>query len=153
MLLYHTRRNEPMLYRLLADLLVLLHLIFVLFVVAGGLLVLRRPRVALLHLPVAAWGAFVELSGRLCPLTPLEVRFRVLGGEAGYSGGFVEHYLLPVLYPVGLDRLEQIWLGVSVIVLNLAIYLVFAWRRTVPGRGREGSGENGVDGPRPGPEG
>ena len=121
-----------MLYRFLADLLVLLHLTFVLFVVAGGFLVLRRPRVALVHLPVAAWGAFVELSGRICPLTPLEVRFRALGGEAGYFGGFVEHYLLPVLYPMGLDRSEQIWLGVFVIALNLAIYLVCArrWRRS-----------------------
>ena len=134
-----------MLYRILADLLVVFHLAFVLFVVAGGFLVLRRPWVALVHLPVAAWGAFVELSGRLCPLTPLEVRFRVLGGEAGYSAGFVEHYLLPVLYPVGLDRREQIWLGVFVIALNLAIYLVFSWRWMVSREGWNGSGENGVD--------
>ena len=119
-----------MLYRFLADILVVLHLIFVLFVVAGGLLVIRRPWIALLHLPVAAWGAFVELSGRICPLTPLEVRFRALGGEAGYSGGFVEHYLLPVLYPMGLDRNAQVGLGIFVIALNLFIYLLVArtWR-------------------------
>jgi len=142
-----------MLYRFLADLLVLFHLAFVLFVVAGGVLVLRRPRIALLHLPVAAWGAFVELSGRLCPLTPLEVRFRILGGEAGYSGGFVEHYLLPVLYPMGLDRLEQLWLGVFVISLNLAIYLVLARRWMVSRRGGDGSGKPGGNGLRPYPGG
>jgi hypothetical protein len=117
-----------MLYRVLADLLVLLHLAFVGFVVLGGLLVLRRPRWALLHVPVAAWGAFVELTGRICPLTPLEVRFRVMGGEAGYSGGFVEHYLIPLLYPVGLDRVEQVWLGAAVIGVNLLFYLILGLR-------------------------
>jgi hypothetical protein len=127
-----------MVYRLLADLLVLLHLAFVAFVVLGGLLVLRRPRWALVHVPVAAWGAYVELAGKVCPLTPLEVRFRVMGGEAGYSGGFVEHYLLPVLYPVGLDRVEQVWLGVFVLALNLVVYGVVAlrWRRS---KGRPGA--------------
>ena len=109
--------------------------------VAGGLLVLRRPRLAFVHIPVAAWGAYVELSGRICPLTPLEVRFRVLGGEAGYSGGFVEHYILPVLYPIGLDRLEQIWLGLFVIVLNLAIYLILARKWRVSQEGNRKSGE------------
>jgi len=142
-----------MLYRFLADLLVLLHLTFVLFVVAGGFLVLRRPRMLLLHLPVAAWGAFVELSGRICPLTPLEVRFRILGGGAGYSVGFVEHYLLPILYPTGLDRSEQIWLGGFVIALNLAIYLVLGWRWGRSREGGEGSGETGADGLRPDPGG
>jgi hypothetical protein len=136
------RRDDPMFYRSLADLLVLLHLTFVLFVLAGGFLVLRRPRLALLHLPVVAWGAFVELSGRVCPLTPLEVRFRILGGEAGYSGGFVEHYLLPVLYPAGLDRLEQLWLGISVIALNLAIYLILAGRWQ---SARRGKGQTGIE--------
>ena len=134
-----------MLYRILADLLVLLHLSFVLFVVLGGLVVLRRPRLALIHLPVAAWGAYVELSGRVCPLTPLEVRFRVLGGEAGYSGGFVQHYLLPLLYPVDLDRVEQLWLGVFVIALNLAIYLILIWRRR--GSSRQGRGGEMETGP------
>jgi hypothetical protein len=124
-----------MLYRLLADLLVLCHLAFVGFVVLGGLLVLRRPQWALVHVPVAAWGAYVELAGKVCPLTPLEVRFRVMGGEAGYSGGFVENYLLPVLYPVGLDRLEQVWLGVFVLTLNLVVYgiVTLRWRRSKDG--------------------
>ena len=110
-----------MAYRLLADLLVVVHLTFVLFVVLGGALVLWRRRLALLHIPVAVWGVYVELSGRVCPLTPLEVRLRSLGGQAGYSGGFVEHYLLPVLYPSGLIRQEQVWLGSLVGVLTLGI--------------------------------
>lgn len=117
-----------MLYRILADVLVVLHMAFVGFVVLGGLLVVRQPRWAWVHLPVAAWGALVEFMGWVCPLTPLEIRFRVLGGEAGYSGGFVEHYLLPVLYPAGLDRGHQIVLGLLVLALNLVTY-GWAWRR------------------------
>ncbi len=115
-------------YRILADVLVLLHLAFVGFVVGGGLLVLRRPRWAWVHLPLASWGALVELAGWVCPSTPLEVRLRVLGGEAGYSGGFVEHYLLPVLYPHALTRGHQWALGTLVVVVNLTIY-AWAWRR------------------------
>lgn len=116
-------------YRLLADLLVVVHLAFVLFVVCGGLLALRWPRVAWLHLPAAAWGAAIELAGWVCPLTPLEVRFRRLGGGAGYEGGFVENYLLPVLYPRGLTREVQIALAVLVVVVNLVVYGVVLWRR------------------------
>ena len=113
-----------MLYRFLADVLVLLHLSFVAFVVLGGMLVVHRPRWAWVHLPVAAWGSLVELSGWICPLTPLEVRLRIMGGEAGYPGGFVEHYVLPLLYPVALTRGHQVGLGVGVAVVNLALY---AW--------------------------
>lgn len=126
-----------MIYSLLADLVVVGHLAFILFVVAGGLLVLRRPRLALLHLPLAAWGAFVELSGRICPLTPLEVHLRRLGGEAGYAGGFIEHYLVPILYPPGLSRGHQIGLGVFVIALNLGVYGWVIWRRVRPPLGGE----------------
>jgi hypothetical protein len=111
-----------MAYRILADILVVLHLAFVAFVVAGGILVLRRPRLAFLHIPAAAWGVLIELAGWVCPLTPLEVRFRILGGQAGYTGGFVEHYLIPLLYPAGLTREQQIWLGVLVGLFNLLIY-------------------------------
>lgn len=111
-----------MVYRLLADALVLLHLAFVVFVVAGGLLVLRWPRVAWAHLPAAAWGVWIEWSGGICPLTPLENRLRTAGGEAGYAGSFVEHYVMPVLYPVGLTSTVQVALGAAVLVLNLAIY-------------------------------
>ena len=127
-----------MAYRFLADLLVALHLAFVLLVVLGGVLVLWRRRLALLHIPVALWGVFVELSGRVCPLTPLEVHLRVLGGEAGYSGGFVNQYLIPVLYPPGLTREGQVLAGVLVAVLNLGIYGLVV-RRMVKDRRRSPS--------------
>lgn len=109
-------------YRLLADLVVVVHLAFVVFVVLGGLLVLRRGWVAWLHLPAALWGALIELFGWVCPLTPLEQWLRRRAGEAGYPGGFVEHYLLPILYPGELTREIQVMLGVAVLVLNLAVY-------------------------------
>ncbi|MBA3443430.1 MAG: DUF2784 domain-containing protein [Gemmatimonadales bacterium] len=109
-------------YGLLADLVVGLHFIFVLFVVLGGLLVLRRPKVAYLHLPAAAWGAAIEFAGWICPLTPLEKWLRSQAGSTGYSGGFVEHYILPVLYPSALTREIQLLLGCIVIAINLAIY-------------------------------
>jgi hypothetical protein len=109
-------------YRLLADLLVLVHFGFVLFVVLGGLLVLRHPRLAWVHFPAAAWGATIEFTGWVCPLTPWEQSLRRLGGQAGYAGGFVEHYVLPVLYPEGLTPMIQVILGAVVVVLNFAIY-------------------------------
>jgi hypothetical protein len=112
-----------------ADLVVLLHFLFVLFVVFGGLVALRWPRVAYLHLPVAVYGTLIELVGWVCPLTPLEKRLRESAGLQGYEGGFVEHYILPVLYPSGLTRGIQLSLGLLVIVLNVAIYWVFAVRR------------------------
>lgn len=83
---------------------------------------LRWPRVAWAHLPAAAWGVWIEWSGGICPLTPLENRLRTAGGEAGYAGSFVEHYVMPVLYPVGLTSTVQVALGAAVLVLNLAIY-------------------------------
>lgn len=119
-----------MVYRALADLVVVLHLGFVLFVVLGGLLALRWPRAAWFHLPAAIWGAGIEFVQGVCPLTPLENRLRRLGGEAGYAGGFVEHYLLPVLYPAGLSQNVQWGLGIFVVLLNVAIYTV-VWRRRV----------------------
>lgn len=109
-------------YRILADLTVLAHLLFVVFATLGGLLVLRWPKVAWLHLPAAVWGVLVEFSGWICPLTPLENRFRRLAGEVGYEGGFIAHYLTPVLYPAGLTRRTQILLGLLVLALNVAIY-------------------------------
>ena len=111
-----------MLYRSLADLVLLVHLAFVLFVVLGGLIVLRWPRVAWVHVPVALYGAAIEFLGFICPLTPLEVRLRRLGGEAGYEGGFVEHYVTAALYPAGLTRELQLGLGVGVLVLNAVVY-------------------------------
>lgn len=109
-------------YRALADLVLVVHLAFVLFVVLGGLLVLKWTRVAWLHVPAAIWGVLVEYSGWICPLTPLESSLRVRGGEAGYSGGFIEHYIQPVLYPAGLTRSTQVVLGSLALILNLAAY-------------------------------
>jgi hypothetical protein len=120
---------DPMWSRFLADLLVVAHFAFVLFVVLGGLLVLRHPRLAWVHLPAAAWGATIEFTGWICPLTPWEQSLRQLGGQSGYSGGFVEHYLLPVLYPSGLTTSIQVVLGVVVVVANLAIYGALLRRR------------------------
>ena len=115
-------------YLLIANLLVLLHLAFVGFVVLGAFLVLRWPPLGWIHLPCALWGALIEFAGWVCPLTPLENRFRQLGGQAGYAGGFVEHYLLPVLYPQNLTRPVQVALGTLVLILNAAAYERL-WRR------------------------
>jgi hypothetical protein len=115
-------------YRLAADLVVLTHAAFVLFVLFGAALSLRWPRMAYLHVPAAAWGALIEFQGWICPLTPLENRLRQAGGERGYTGGFVEHYVLPVLYPEGLTRSHQVAFGVAVLVLNVVLYGA-AWLR------------------------
>lgn len=101
----------------------LVHFAFVAFVVLGGLPALRWPRFAWIHVPAALWGIVIEWAGWICPLTPLENRLRRLGGEAGYAGGFVEHYVLPVLYPRGLTREVQLILGALVLLLNVAVYL------------------------------
>jgi hypothetical protein len=111
-------------YRLAADALLLGHLAFVFFVVLGGLLALRWPRLAWAHVPAAVWGAVVEFTGWICPLTPLEVALRRAAGDAGYTGGFVEHYILAALYPNGLTRATQLTLGLAVVVLNVGIYMV-----------------------------
>lgn len=108
--------------RLLADLVLLLHAAFVVFVAFGALLALRWPRVAWVHVPAVLWGAGIEFAGRICPLTPLENHWRRLAGEEGYAGGFVEHYVFPVLYPDGLTRNAQLVLGALVIAMNVAVY-------------------------------
>jgi hypothetical protein len=115
-------------YRLLADAVLVVHLAFVLFVVLGGLLVLRWPRIVWVHLPAVAWGALIELAGWICPLTPLENHWRRLGGEAGYQGGFVETYVLAALYPEGLTREVQVVLGLLVLAVNGVVYALW-WRR------------------------
>lgn len=117
-----------MIYRLLADAVLLVHLAFIVFVVSGGLLLRRWPRLAWLHVPAVLWGVGIELSGAICPLTPLENTLRRLGGEAGYAGGFVENYLLPIVYPPGLTRQWQIALGLGVAALNVAAYAHW-WRK------------------------
>ena len=113
-----------MLISLAADLLVALHLIFILFVVLGGLLVLRWRWLVWLHLPAVAWGALVEFNSWVCPLTPLENHLRELAGEAGYTHSFVEQYIAPIVYPIGLTPHIQIYLGVGVIVINILIYAI-----------------------------
>ena len=112
-----------MTYRVLADAVLVLHLAFIAFALLGGLGVLRWPRLAWLHLPAALWAAGISFVGWICPLTPLENRLRRTGGEAGYEGGFIDHYIAPVIYPEGLTRGIQVALGAVVIALNLAIYL------------------------------
>jgi hypothetical protein len=116
-------------YRILADLVVGVHALFVVFVVAGGLLALRWPWVVAAHLPAAAWGAMIELRGWICPLTPLEKSLRAAAGQAGYPGGFIEHYVLPVLYPAGLTRGVQLGLASLVIAVNLLVYGMVLQRR------------------------
>lgn len=116
-------------YQFLADLIVCLHAAFVLFVVFGGLIVLKWPSVMWLHLPAALWGALIELGGWVCPLTPLENWLRVQAGAAGYHGDFIARYLLPVLYPEHLTREVQLILGGLVLVINMALY-GWIWRRT-----------------------
>ncbi|MBA3598442.1 MAG: DUF2784 domain-containing protein [Methylibium sp.] len=119
-------------YRLLADAVLLLHLAFVLWAAAGGLLVWRQPRWAWLHLPALAWGAYVLLAGKPCPLTPLENRLRALGGEAGYDGSFIEHYLLVLIYPdwaqTASGRVWQVAIAAGVLAINALCYAA-AWRR------------------------
>jgi hypothetical protein len=122
-------------YGWLADAVLVLHLAFIVFVAMGGFLVLRWPRLAWVHVPVLVWGALIEFSGGTCPLTPLEKWLREMGGEATYSGGFIAHYLLPVIYPAGLTRGVQLALGAFVVAVNLALYFAL-WRRTRRARGR-----------------
>ena len=123
-----------MIYGILADAVLVLHLAFVLFVVFGGLLVLRRRMVAWVHLPAAIWGAVVEFAGWVCPLTPLENRLRLASGTPGYSRSFIEHYLVPVIYPAGLTTGLQIVLGLAVVAVNVGLYAVIWRRRGAAGR-------------------
>ncbi|NVK44651.1 MAG: DUF2784 domain-containing protein [Oceanospirillaceae bacterium] len=108
--------------RIMADAVLVLHLLFILFVLAGGLLLLWRRWLALLHLPAVVWAVLLELNGWICPLTPLENRLRMAAGQVGYEGGFIERYLLAVIYPQGLTPEIQQGLGILVLVLNLVVY-------------------------------
>lgn len=117
-------------YRILADLVLVLHLAFIVFAVTGGLLTLRWRWAPLVHLPAACWSAFIVATGGLCPLTPLENAFRRAAGAEGYSGGFIEHYLLPVIYPAGLTPSLQVTLAALAVTANLLVYsLVWLIRR------------------------
>lgn len=117
-----------MIHRLAADGVLVLHLLFIVFVLGGGLLALKWRRAPWLHLPAAIWGVYIELSGGICPLTPLENRLRMLAGQAGYEGGFVEHYLLALIYPAGLTREIQFGLAAVVVGVNFAVY-AWLWKR------------------------
>lgn len=118
-------------YRLLADLIVVAHAGFIAFVIVGGYLALRWRWMPWLHVPAAAWGAAIEFGGWICPLTPLENRLRAAGSAAGYTGGFIAHYLIPLIYPAGLTRGIQLGLGAVVIVANVTAYaIVWTRRRT-----------------------
>jgi hypothetical protein len=115
-------------YGVLADLVLAAHFAFVVFVVLGGLLVLRWPKMAWVHVPAACWGVAIEFAGWICPLTPLESDLRARAGEYGYQGDFIARYLLPVLYPEGLTREAQFVLGSAALLFNIAVY-VLVWRR------------------------
>jgi hypothetical protein len=116
-------------YALLADLVLLVHLAFILFVAVGGLAVLRWPRLAWLHLPCVTWGVAVELAGWYCPLTPLENHFLRLAGQQGYEGDFIQHYLLATIYPEGLTRQGQTVIGLGALLVNALVYGRLLWLR------------------------
>jgi hypothetical protein len=121
-----------MFYRLGADAVLVIHLLFIVFVLFGGLLALRWRWVVVLHLPAMVWGAVVEFFHLYCPLTPLENAWRIKAGGEGYEAGFIEHYLIPLIYPAGLTPQIQLWLGAIVLLVNLAVYgwlLVRPWRK------------------------
>ena len=109
-------------YLLLADLVVLIHFLFVLFVFVGGFLVLKWHRLAWLHLPVLVWGAYIEFSHSICPLTPLEIGLRREAGVDPYQGGFIGHYLIPIIYPPGLTSADQFIVAWILLVVNALSY-------------------------------
>ena len=111
-----------MIYRIAADLVVLIHFGFILFVMAGGFFVIKWHKISFLHIPAVIWGILIEFTGWICPLTPLENKFRQAGGEAGFSGGFIDKYIVSLIYPDELTRGVQILLGFAVIVINVSIY-------------------------------
>lgn len=117
-------------YHLLANLTVLIHGLFIVFVISGGLLAWRWPKLVWMHLPALAWGLWIEISHSICPLTPLEKQFRQLAGEAGYDSGFIEHYLLPIIYPAGLTHDTQYLLAAILAAINLLAYGVLIKRRS-----------------------
>lgn len=118
-----------MYYRIAADLVLVTHFAFIILVVAGALLAFRYPWFAWIHIPAASWGAFVELTGRICPLTTLENFLRTRAGQEGYANSFVEQYIFPVVYPAGLTRNVQLSLAGLVVAVNVIIYAAILLRR------------------------
>jgi len=117
-----------MLYRLLADAILLFHLLFILFALFGGLFILWRKWIVFVHLPTAAWATLVGFTGWICPLTPLEKSFREVAGDLGYSGGFIEHYIIPIIYPAALGMDMHMVLGYIALAINLVIYALVIYR-------------------------
>jgi hypothetical protein len=118
-----------MAFRLAADILVVVHLAFIVFVLLGGFLAWRWRRLAWVHAPAAVWGALIEFAGWICPLTPWEVALRQRAGQAGYQSGFIEHYVMPIVYPPGLTPSVQLLLGGFVIAVNAVAYAGLIRRR------------------------
>ena len=118
-----------MIAKIAAEFLVVIHLAFIVFALFGGLLVLKWGKVSILHIPCVLWAVLIEFRGWICPLTPLEHHFRDAAGGAGYTGGFINHYLMPVIYPEGLTQGIQIALGIIVLAINLGVYGVVLVKR------------------------
>jgi uncharacterized membrane protein YhhN len=118
-----------MIFRILADAVLVFHLAFVVFVVVGGFLLRWWPKLVWLHVPVAIWGVLIEFAGWICPLTPLENSLRHRGGQAGYEGGFIDNYIMPALYPIGLTRNVQYVLGFFALMINVVAYTLYFRRR------------------------
>lgn len=119
-----------MFYRSLADAVMVIHFAFILYVVFGGLLLFRWPKTVWTHLPVVAWGALISFFGWTCPLTPLENNLRHAAGQAGFEGGFVTHYIMPIVYPPGLTQELGLWLGLGVLAINATAYTLFLRRKS-----------------------
>jgi len=117
-------------YHILAELIVVIHFAFIIFSLFGGLLVIWQKWVAYIHIPAATWGSLIALQGWICPLTPLENYLRMQGGSAGYSGGFIAHYIAPIIYPEGLTRDLQVNLGIIALGTNIVIYIYVVYRRS-----------------------
>jgi len=113
-----------MIYRILADIVVIFHLSFVIFSVIGGVLALKWRKIIWIHIPVVIWAVVIEFAGFICPLTPLENNLRFRGGESGYESDFIEHYIFPVLYPEGLTHTMQVIIGIFVLTVNIVVYSI-----------------------------
>ncbi len=124
-----TNLDLTMLYKIAADIVVIIHFAFIVFVVTGGLWVFFWEKAVLLHLPAVMWGVFIEFTGGICPLTPLENHLRMAGGAQGFSGGFIEKYITSLIYPDGLTQTIQVALGSAVIIINCLIYGFFLYKK------------------------
>ncbi len=131
-----------MIYRILADLVVLIHFSFIIFVVTGGFFVIKWKKAVFFHIPAVIWGVIIEFTGWICPLTPLENKFRIAGGEAGFTGGFIDKYIVDLIYPEGLTRSIQMLLGFTVIVINILIYGYLIYNQAKQKTNLSGHGSN-----------